>query len=114
MSKSNFVPAEQVTVVNAKGTRVRVSAALASKMRGYTLANGKTQAAQTTTAVEGDPSESWTVKQLTAYAETNHIDLAGATRKGDILDVLAATADPDNDGQDDEDDDLDGPDDDEE
>lgn len=101
MSKSKFVPAEQVTIVNAKGTRVRVSAALASKMRGYTLA-------KTAEADDGTPSESWTATRLKAFAAANGIDLAGATRKVDILDAIAAAADPDNDGLDDEDDDLDG------
>jgi hypothetical protein len=90
MSKSKFTPAEQVTIVNAKGTRLRVSAALARKMRGYSPA---TSAA----ADDGTPSESWTATKLKAYAAANDIDLAGATRKADILDALAAAADPDND-----------------
>jgi hypothetical protein len=105
MSKSKFVPAEQVTIVNAKGTRLRVSAELARKMRGYSPA--------TDLADDGTPSESWTATKLKAYAAANDIDLAGATRKADILDAIAATADPDNEGQDDEDDDLDGLDDEE-
>jgi hypothetical protein len=106
MSKSKFVSAEQVTLVNAKGTRVRVSAELAAKMRGYSPA-------KTATAEDGTPSESWTTTKLKAYAAANGIDLAGTTRKADILDAIAAEADPDNDGQDDEDDDLDGQDDEE-
>jgi len=34
---------------------------------------------------EGDPGESWTVAQLRAFAEANGIDIAGATKKDDIL-----------------------------
>jgi hypothetical protein len=97
MSNSKFVPAEQVTLINDKGTRIRVAASLASRMRGFAPVSKTRTAAATAPAAEGLPSESWTVKQLTAYAAANMIDLAGATRKDDILDVLAATADPDND-----------------
>jgi hypothetical protein len=90
MSNTNFVPAEQVTIVNANGTRLRVSEALAPKMRGYKV--------DSAAPADGDtPSESWTATKLKAYAAANDIDLAGATRKADILDAIAAAADPDND-----------------
>jgi hypothetical protein len=39
---------------------------------------------------EGDPSESWTVKQLKAHAVAADIDLGGASSKADILAALAA------------------------
>lgn len=38
------------------------------------------------------PGEDWTVDSLRDYAQTNDIDLAGATRKDDILDVITAPA----------------------
>lgn len=34
---------------------------------------------------DGEPSESWTVAQLKAYAEDNAVDLGGASVKADIL-----------------------------
>lgn len=108
MAQKNIERAERVTLVHAlRGTKITVGAALASRMSGY-------RTAKTAAADDGTPSESWTATKLKAYAAENDIDLAGATRKADILDAIAATADPDNDdGQADEDDDLDGPDDDE-
>ena len=33
----------------------------------------------------GEPSEKWTVAQLTAYAEKHGIDLDGATKKTDVV-----------------------------
>ena len=39
---------------------------------------------------EGDPSESWKVDQLKAYAADKGIDLGDATKKADILAVLTA------------------------
>lgn len=42
---------------------------------------------------EGDPDDSWSVKQLRAYAREHDVDLGGATRKDDILDALAGTGD---------------------
>ncbi|WP_159840209.1 hypothetical protein [Nocardia sp. CY41] len=35
--------------------------------------------------LEGEPSESWTVAQLQAFAKSNDIDLGDATKKADIL-----------------------------
>jgi hypothetical protein len=107
MAQKNTERAERVTLVHAvRGTKITVGAALASRMSGY-------RSAKTAAADDGTPSDSWTATKLKAYAAENDIDLAGATRKADILDAIAATVDPDNDddGQDDEDDDLDGPDD---
>ena len=34
---------------------------------------------------EGDPSETWTVKQLKAFADAKGIDLGDAKSKGDVL-----------------------------
>lgn len=34
---------------------------------------------------EGEPTDSWTVPQLRAYAADRRIDLGEATRKGDVL-----------------------------
>lgn len=34
---------------------------------------------------DGDPGEHWTVTQLEQYAADHGIDLAGATRKADVL-----------------------------
>lgn len=39
---------------------------------------------------EGDPDKSWTVKQLETYAGNHGIDLAGVTKKDDILAAIAA------------------------
>lgn len=107
MAQKNTEQAERVSLVHAvRGTKITVGAALASRMSGY-------RSAKTAAADDGSPSESWTATKLKAYAAENDIDLAGATRKADILDAIAAAADPDNDddGQDDGDDDPDGPDD---
>lgn len=41
---------------------------------------------------EGDITDKWTVKQLTAYAKAENIDLGGATAKKDILSAIAAAA----------------------
>jgi hypothetical protein len=49
------------------------------------------------------PVEKMTAKELKAYAEANHIDLGGASKKADILAVITAAAGP----VPDEDDDLD-------
>jgi len=47
---------------------------------------------------EGDPSDEWTVKQLGAFAEREGIDLAGATKKADVVAAITAartsTTDP--------------------
>jgi len=39
-------------------------------------------------AADSEPSESWTVPQLRAYAEERQIDLGDATKKADILAAL--------------------------
>ncbi|WP_280449962.1 hypothetical protein [Nocardia brasiliensis] len=44
---------------------------------------------------DGEPSESWTVADLKAYAEQREIDLGDATKKADILAAIQA-ADDDN------------------
>lgn len=36
-------------------------------------------------AEKGEPSDDWTVDELKAYAEEHDIDLAGATKKADVL-----------------------------
>jgi hypothetical protein len=41
---------------------------------------------------EGDITEKWTVKQLTAYAKAENIDLGDAKAKPDILAKIAAAA----------------------
>ena len=41
------------------------------------------------------PSDAWTVAELTDYATKTGIDLAGATRKADILSAILATSTPD-------------------
>ncbi len=38
----------------------------------------------------GEPSESWTVPQLRAYAQDKGIDLGEATKKADILAAITA------------------------
>lgn len=38
----------------------------------------------------GEPGASWTVGELKAYAEENGIDLGGATKKDDIIAVISA------------------------
>ncbi|MFI6215638.1 hypothetical protein ACIBCD_26905 [Nocardia brasiliensis] len=43
---------------------------------------------------EGDPSASWTVPQLQAFAEANGIDLGDAKLKADILTLIAAANPP--------------------
>ncbi|MEU9515915.1 hypothetical protein [Micromonospora sp. NPDC048169] len=40
--------------------------------------------------LDGEPSESWTVAQLRAYADQYGVELGEATKKADILAVLAA------------------------
>ena len=47
---------------------------------------------------EGEPSKSWTVPQLTAYAADNQIDLAGATRKDDVWAKVSGTPENPEDG----------------
>lgn len=47
---------------------------------------------------DGDPAGSWKVPELKAWAEAQGIDLEGATRKGDILAAIGATAPPADDG----------------
>jgi len=39
---------------------------------------------------DGEPSEAWTIPQLTSYAGTLSIDLGKATKKGDILAAILA------------------------
>lgn len=106
-SKQQPTQADTVRLVHAeKGTKVRVAADAAARYlaQGFQALGSKVRTS--TPILDGTPSEAWTVKDLREYAEANLIDLAGATRKGDILAVLAATADPDRliDGQPDEDD----------
>lgn len=43
---------------------------------------------------EGEPSDSWTVAQLTDYAKREEIDLGGATRKADILAAIQDASQP--------------------
>lgn len=43
---------------------------------------------------DGDPSESWTVPQLRAYAKREEISLAGADKKADILAVINTPKEP--------------------
>lgn len=38
---------------------------------------------------EGEPDESWTLKELKAYADANDVDLDGAKSKADVLSKLA-------------------------
>lgn len=38
---------------------------------------------------EGDPSDSWTVKQIDAYAKANEIDLGDASNKGEKLEAIS-------------------------
>ncbi|MGW4325447.1 hypothetical protein ACWEKR_06100 [Nocardia sp. NPDC004573] len=40
----------------------------------------------------GEPSDSWTVAQLQAYAKANEIDLGDATKKADILVAIERAA----------------------
>lgn len=41
---------------------------------------------------DGEPTDAWTVKQLTAYAGTLEIDLGEAKKKDEILAVIVAAA----------------------
>lgn len=50
-----------------------------------------TAAAPAVEVPDGEPSESWTVAQLEAYAAANGVDLAGASRKADILAAISGT-----------------------
>lgn len=43
---------------------------------------------------EGEPTESWTVAQLRAYAAQEEISLAGADKKADILAAVTAPREP--------------------
>ncbi|GII98383.1 hypothetical protein CLV28_0706 [Sediminihabitans luteus] len=46
---------------------------------------------------DGDPTETWKADQLKAYAAEHDVDLAGATKKADVLAaILAATTPPTN------------------
>lgn len=47
---------------------------------------------------DGAPTADWTVAQLKAYAKAHDVDLAGASRKDEIVAVLTAD-DSDNDGK---------------
>ncbi|MEU1432135.1 hypothetical protein ABZ412_34215 [Nocardia sp. NPDC005746] len=49
---------------------------------------------------ESEPSESWTVPQLRDYAADKKIDLGDATKKADVLAVIAAAAENSNTGAD--------------
>lgn len=51
---------------------------------------GGTQPGVSADGPEGAPSEEWTVAQLKDYADTRGVDLAGASKKADILDALNA------------------------
>jgi len=42
------------------------------------------------TIPDGEPSEEWKAAELTAYAEREGIDLAGATKKADVVAAIAA------------------------
>lgn len=42
-----------------------------------------------------EPSEAWTIAQLQAYADAHGYDLGDATKKADILAVIAAAASKD-------------------
>lgn len=39
---------------------------------------------------EEPPNESWTIAELTDWAEAHDVDLDGATKKSDILDIINA------------------------
>ncbi|MGW5387200.1 hypothetical protein [Nocardia sp. NPDC003963] len=43
--------------------------------------------------LDGEPSESWTVPQLRAYADHHDIDLGEATKKADILAAIIGSGD---------------------
>lgn len=43
---------------------------------------------------EGDPTDKWTVPQLTAYAEKHGIDLEGATKKAEVAAKVIPPASP--------------------
>jgi hypothetical protein len=108
-SKQPSDPADTVKLSHPeRGTKIRVAADAAAKYLAQGFKAGSAKATRGTTApsLSDTPSETWTVKQLREYADANVIDLAGATRKDDILAVIAATADPDRlpDGQDDDED----------
>ncbi|TLF72918.1 hypothetical protein [Nocardia cyriacigeorgica] len=42
---------------------------------------------------DDEPSESWTVADLRAYAELHDIDLGDATKKADILEAIIGSGD---------------------
>lgn len=46
--------------------------------------------------LDGEPSDSWTVPQLQAYAKREEINLGEATRKADILAAIKAAEDDGN------------------
>lgn len=57
---------------------------------GRDLALTPSQRDQAAELPEGEPTEEWTVKQLEQYARNHQVDLAGATRKVDILTAIEA------------------------
>lgn len=54
------------------------------KARGYTVTESPVPTPT--------PGDDWTLDALRDYARTNGIDLGGATRKDDVLDVITAPA----------------------
>lgn len=46
-------------------------------------------ASESEDAPEGDPDDSWTLKELKAYADANDVDLDGAKSKADVLSKLS-------------------------
>jgi len=53
--------------------------------KGWSVAGKAAEAAPVSGIPEGPFDTSWTIKQLTAYAEREQVDLEGATKKDEIL-----------------------------
>lgn len=60
--------------------------------KGWVVAGAA--AAEPVTDFEGAPSKDWKNDQIVAYAQREGIDLGDATKKNDMLAVIAAAAEP--------------------
>ncbi len=60
----------------------------------YFTRHGYTVEADTPTVPEGEPTDKWTIAQLTAYADTKDISLDGVKGKPAILAALGVNVEP--------------------
>lgn len=78
-----------VAFENGVGETTDTAALAYFHRQGYTVVQDE---AEEPALPEGDPSDKWTVGQLTAYAATHGVDLGDAKKKDELLAALVPAA----------------------